>query len=59
MITEGNQEKGEVTKVFSFKAPKTSIRYVKFEVKGTKQLPDWHPSAGGNSWVFIDEIVVR
>ena len=31
----------------------------KFEVKGTIHLFDWHPSAGGDSWVFIDEIVVR
>lgn len=57
--TEGNQKKSEVTKVFTFKAPKSSIRYVKFEVKGTIHLFDWHPSAGGDSWVFIDEIVVR
>ena len=27
--------------------------------EGTKQLPDWHPSAGGASWVFVDEIVAR
>jgi hypothetical protein len=59
VMTQGNQEKEEVTKVFSFKGLRTAIRYVKFEIKGTKQLPQWHPSAGGESWVFIDEIVVR
>jgi hypothetical protein len=59
ILTEGNQEKSEVSKVFSFKTTEKNIRYVKFEVKGTKQLPDWHPSAGSKSWVFIDEIVVR
>ena len=35
------------------------IRFVRFRVQGTKRLPDWHPSAGGPSWVFVDEIVVR
>ena len=35
------------------------VRFVRFHVEGTHQLPDWHPSAGGTSWVFVDEIVVR
>ncbi len=35
------------------------VRFVRFQIEGTKRLPDWHPSAGGLSWVFIDEIVVR
>jgi hypothetical protein len=35
------------------------VRYIRFRAEGTKRLPDWHPSAGGLSWVFIDEIVVR
>jgi hypothetical protein len=55
----GDQKKEEVTRVYNFKAPAKGFRYVKFEVKGTLHLFDWHPSAGGNSWVFIDEIVVR
>jgi len=37
----------------------TGVRYVRFFIEGTKRLPDWHPSAGGLSWVFVDEIVVR
>ena len=36
-----------------------SVRYVRFRIEGTKRLPDWHASAGGLSWVFVDEIVVR
>jgi hypothetical protein len=35
------------------------FRFVRFRVEGTKRLPDWHVSAGGLSWVFVDEIVVR
>lgn len=56
---KGDQQKEEVTRLYAFKAPSSAIRYVKFEIKGTIHLYNWHPSAGGNSWVFIDEIVVR
>jgi hypothetical protein len=39
--------------------PLGPVRFVRFQVEGTKRLPAWHVSAGGLSWVFIDEIVVR
>jgi hypothetical protein len=55
----GDQKKEEVTKTFSFKPGIIPVRYVRFEVRGTKVNPKWHPSAGGPSWVFVDEIVVR
>ena len=44
---------------FQFEWPKKSVRFVRFVVTGTRQLPDWHSAAGGKSWVFLDEIVVR
>ncbi len=56
---EGDQQKTELTRVWQFKPGTTAFRYVKFEVKGTLRLPDWHPSAGGSSWVFVDEIVIK
>jgi hypothetical protein len=56
---EGNQRNEEVNRLFSFPAPAEKFRYVKFEVEGTLKLFDWHPSAGGGSWVFVDEVVVR
>lgn len=59
LITKGNQQKEEVTRVYSFKAPASVIRFVRFEIKGTNKLFDWHPSAGEKSWVFMDEIVVK
>ena len=57
--TKGDQQKTELTKVWHFAPGKPTFRYVKFEVKGTLHLFDWHPSAGGSSWVFVDEIVVK
>jgi hypothetical protein len=56
---EGDQRKEEVNRLFTFQVENIKYRFVKFEIKGTLQLFDWHPSAGGGSWVFVDEIVVR
>lgn len=55
---EGDQQHEEVNKLFSFKPGNKKYRFVKFYIEGTKRLFDWHPSAGGGSWVFVDEIVV-
>lgn len=55
----GDQRMEEVNRIYSFDTPPSGFRYVKFDVKGTLKLFDWHPSAGGGSWVFVDEIVVK
>ena len=59
MTVAGDQKKEEVTRTFAFKPGSTPVRFIKFNVKGTINLPKWHPSAGGASWVFVDEIVVK
>ncbi len=58
---EGNQRNEDVTRVFEFRSEEriSAIRWVKFEIIGTQKLFDWHPSAGYDSWFFIDEIVVK
>ena len=56
---DGDQRKEDVIRGFSFPLAATGIRFIKLRIEGTKQLPNWHPSAGGASWVFVDEIVVR
>jgi hypothetical protein len=55
----GDQKKEEVTRNFCFTQHLNQFRYLRFTIKGTKALPAWHPSAGGDSWVFIDEVVVE
>jgi len=55
----GLQQKEEVTRNYLFTGNYTNKRYVRFYISGTKKLPSWHPSAGGLSWVFVDEIVVK
>ncbi len=59
-VEVGNIQKEEdVIREYIFKPEDINYRYVKFEIKGTKQLPSWHPSEGGTSWVFLDEIIVE
>jgi len=58
-IVSGDQKDEEVNRTFQFNTPKMKYRFVKFDLKGTLKLFDWHPSAGGGSWVFVDEVIVR
>jgi predicted alpha-1,2-mannosidase len=45
---------------FSKKAEqKISARYVKVEAVNFGKLPDWHQGAGGDAFIFIDEIEVK
>jgi hypothetical protein len=55
----GDQKKEDVTRNFLFTGDYKNKQFIRFNIKGTKNLPDWHPSAGGLSWVFLDEIVVK
>lgn len=34
-------------------------RYVKLMAKNAGPCPDWHPSKGGSSWIFLDEIGIE
>lgn len=38
---------------------KANARYVKIVIKNYGKLPEWHLSAGQQSWLFIDEIWVK
>jgi hypothetical protein len=56
----GDHQGEEVIRPYAWKGRfDGAVRFVRFRVEGTKRLPDWHVSAGGPSWVFVDEIVVR
>ncbi|MGD0781338.1 MAG: DUF4838 domain-containing protein [Candidatus Aminicenantales bacterium] len=56
---DDDQRREDATRTWTFTTALGNVRYVRFQVEATKRLPDWHSSAGGASWVFIDEIVVR
>ena len=65
IVLEGDHRGEEFIRPFIWTGAATApggfdrVRTIRFRIEGTKRLPDWHPSAGGLSWVFVDEIVVR
>jgi hypothetical protein len=44
---------------FDVDIPPTHAKYVKVQVKSQLKNPSWHPNPGGNSWLFVDEIVLN
>jgi hypothetical protein len=34
-------------------------RYLRIRVRNFGKCPDWHGSAGGDAWIFADEIYVE
>lgn len=55
----GNQQKENVTRNYVFTGNFNDKRYIRYYISGTIKLPSWHPSAGGDLWVFLDEIIVK
>jgi hexosaminidase len=37
----------------------TKARFVKVNAANLGVCPEWHPGAGGNCWIFVDEVVVE
>jgi hypothetical protein len=54
-----DQRREEVIRTYRFLPGKQPVRFVRFDIRGTLHNPSWHPSAGGDSWVFLDEVIVK
>lgn len=39
--------------------PPREVRYVRTHALNVGVCPDWHAGAGGDAWLFVDEIVVE
>ncbi len=37
----------------------TRARYVRVRAFNIGKIPSWHPGAGGDPWIFIDEIIIE
>ncbi len=66
ITVEGDHRGEEFIRAFAWRAGElvdpaalAAVRCVRFRIVGTKALPEWHASAGGAAWFFVDEIVVR
>ena len=34
-------------------------RYVRIRAYNFGKIPSWHPGAGGDPWIFVDEVIIR
>ncbi|MBN2415662.1 family 20 glycosylhydrolase [bacterium] len=50
---------GGMKQTFTLDLSGRRARYVRVQAKNTRLLPGWHKSAGGEAWVFVDEVMVR
>jgi predicted alpha-1,2-mannosidase len=48
-----------ITKEFGGAIRPQRARYVRVRAETYGKLPAWHPGAGGDSWIFVDEIIVE
>ncbi len=37
----------------------TKARYVRIRAYNIGKIPAWHPGAGGDPWIFVDEVFIR
>ena len=37
----------------------TRARYVRVRAFNIGKIPSWHPGAGGDPWIFVDEIIIQ
>ena len=50
---------GEFIKEFTIELQNTTSKYVKIIAHNISFCPKWHPAAGSEAWLFIDEFVVQ
>ena len=36
-----------------------TARFVRVHAYNFGKIPSWHPGAGGDAWIFVDELIVR
>lgn len=53
------KEDGAIIKDFSAGFPQLVARYIRIVARNPGKLPSWHQSAGSESYIFADEIVVE
>jgi hexosaminidase len=44
---------------FKLSLENTTARYVRLKAHNITYCPDWHPAAGSEAWLFVDEFVVE
>lgn len=56
-VPENNPE--VVIQEFNADMSNVTTRYLRIHAASIKTCPEWHPGAGGPSWLFLDEVVIE
>jgi hypothetical protein len=54
-----DSEYGGIAKDFVGTIKPQQARFVRMTAHNYGKLPAWHPGAGGDSWIFVDEIIIQ
>ena len=52
-------KEGKFKHTFSFENENTKAKYLKVIAKTVGKLPQEHPAAGSDAWIFVDEIIIN
>lgn len=53
-----DQKKGEFLEEFVMTFPEVETKHIKFKAEKYVKCPDWHPAAGSDAWLLVDEVRV-
>jgi len=53
------RQEGVVKRDFVKSIPPKKARYVRIRAMNFGKIPSWHPGAGGDAWIFVDEIIIQ
>ena len=54
-----NDELPQIKEFFTALTAPASARYVRVRAFNIGKIPAWHPGAGGDPWIFVDEIIIE
>jgi len=52
-------QEGKFKHTFSFEEKNTKAKYLKVSAKTVGKLPQEHPAAGSDAWIFVDEVIIE
>jgi len=53
-----DRAEGEFFGEFVMTFPEVEAKYIKIKAENYGKCPDWHPAAGSDTWLFVDEVRV-
>lgn len=54
-----SSERKAQSHMFELSFLEKEARYIQIIAKSIGNCPEWHPGAGGSSWLFVDEVIVE